>query len=61
MLLIDKRIVAGLRGAQEAADLHRFLQSAIELEHATIPPYLTAYFTLHLGSNEEIAAICAAS
>ena len=39
------------------AALHRFLQAAIELEHSTIPPYLTAYFTLKLGRNEEIAAI----
>lgn len=28
-------------------DLHLALQRAIELEHATIPPYLTANFTLH--------------
>ncbi|MGA9580964.1 MAG: ferritin-like protein [Allosphingosinicella sp.] len=28
------------------ADLRGALQSAIQLEHATIPPYLTAFFTL---------------
>src|SRR5256885_16837366 len=28
------------------AQLHDALQNAIKLEHATIPPYLTAYYTL---------------
>ena len=27
-------------------DLRSALQSAIQLEHATIPPYLTAFFTI---------------
>ena len=35
-------------------DLYRYLQNAIELEHATIPPYLTAMFSLKPGKNEEI-------
>jgi hypothetical protein len=33
------------------------LQTAIELEHSTIPPYLCAYFTLKLGTNQEVADI----
>ena len=30
----------------DLASLQSALQKAIELEHATIPPYLTAYYTL---------------
>ncbi|HYB24642.1 MAG TPA: ferritin-like protein, partial [Solirubrobacteraceae bacterium] len=33
------------------------LQAAIELEHATIPPYLYAVFSLEEGSNAEIAKL----
>ena len=33
------------------------LQYAIELEHATIPPYLSALYSLKEGTNEGIAAI----
>jgi hypothetical protein len=32
-------------------ELRTFLQAAIELEHLTIPPYLTAMYTLKPGSN----------
>lgn len=37
------------------ADLKKALQTAIELEHATIPPYLTAKFTLFETGNDQIA------
>ena len=40
MLLIKRVQITDLQSLQSA------LQSAIELEHATIPPYLTAYYTL---------------
>ena len=33
------------------------LQKAIELEHATIPTYLTAYYSLRPGTNREIATL----
>lgn len=33
--------------------LHTYLDSALQLEHATIPPYLTALYSLHPGSNSE--------
>lgn len=36
-------------------DLRGALQTAIELEHATIPPYLTAMFTLYNTGNDEIS------
>lgn len=38
-------------------DLHRALRHAIELELATIPPYLTAYFSIKPGANVAAAAI----
>ncbi|MGK7923776.1 MAG: ferritin-like protein, partial [Spirulina sp.] len=36
-------------------DLKRALQTAIELEHATIPPYLCALYSIKPGHNQEIA------
>ncbi len=41
------------------AELHRYLQSAIELEHATIPVYQTALYSIKPGTNREAAAIIA--
>ena len=38
-------------------DLRRALQQAIELEHATIPTYLTALFSIKDGHNREVAEI----
>lgn len=38
-------------------DLRKALQTAIELEHATIPPYLTANFTLFETGNDQISQI----
>lgn len=34
-------------------DLHTYLYAAMQLEHATIPPYLTAMYTMKPGSNLE--------
>jgi hypothetical protein len=39
------------RVPRDRADLHLFLQAALTLEHLTIPPYLTAMYTLHPGTN----------
>jgi hypothetical protein len=33
--------------------LHKYLYVAMQLEHATIPPYLTALYSLHPGSNSD--------
>jgi hypothetical protein len=38
-------------------DLRRHLQIAIELEHATIPPYLCALYSIKDGSNREAARV----
>jgi hypothetical protein len=40
----------------DLASLQAALQKAIELEHATIPPYLTAYYTLRPNSKDGAAA-----
>ncbi|MCC9020700.1 MULTISPECIES: ferritin-like domain-containing protein [Flavobacterium] len=37
------------------SDLKNALQTAIELEHSTIPPYLTANFTLFETGNDQIS------
>lgn len=57
MLLIESRHVEEVLGATSAEDLRPKVQTAIEIEHATIPPYLCAYFSLKLGTNKEVAEI----
>lgn len=42
-----------LRPITTAADLHEYLHAAIALEHATIPPYLTALYSIHPGTNSD--------
>ncbi len=54
MLKVRRELIAGVEHATRKEDLYKYLQSAIELEHATIPPYLTAMFSLKAGTNEEI-------
>ena len=56
MLRIDPKYVAAARGATKGTDLHGLLRNAIQLEHATIPPYLTAAYSLHRNSNTAIFA-----
>jgi hypothetical protein len=57
MLKIRPELVAGVRSARHAEDLYEYLQGAIELEHATIPLYLTAVFSIKPGFNREARAI----
>lgn len=38
-------------------ELRRYLYAAMQLEHATIPPYLTALYSLHPGSNQDVLHI----
>src|SRR5690348_11011843 len=42
---------------KDIASLRRHLQWAIELEHSTIPPYLTALYSLHPGKNDEARGV----
>jgi hypothetical protein len=37
----------------DLAGLHRHLHAAMQLEHATIPPYLTALYSIRPGTNVE--------
>ncbi len=48
---IATRVTDGLDGLKSA------LQSAIELEHATLPPYLYALYSIRPGANNRLAAI----
>lgn len=57
MLTLHPDAVRAVHAATEVSHLHRSVQAAIELEHSTIPPYLTALFSLKQGSNVEAAEI----
>jgi hypothetical protein len=47
----------GIPAIDSLDDLRRHLQWAIELEHATIPPYLCALYSLDPGRNAEAAQV----
>lgn len=57
MIRVRPSLVEGVRAAESAADLHQYLQAALVLEHATIPLYLNAYFSLQPGTNDEVGAL----
>ena len=57
MIRIQRSIVQGVQSATKPEDLHQYLQSAIQLEHSTIPPYLTAMMSLKPGTNDRIASL----
>lgn len=54
MIKLDKKHKNKLNQATTLQELFPFVQNAIELEHATIPPYLTAMFSLKPGTEREI-------
>ena len=41
MIRLSRAVIEGIRQADTPEKLHVYLQNAIELEHSTIPPYLT--------------------
>lgn len=53
---IDPQAIRAVRAASSPDELHHWLEQAVVLEHTTIPPYLTAMYTLK-PSNAEIAGI----
>lgn len=57
MLKIEGKYIDRVRAATAPGDLYDMVQKAIELEHATIPTYLCAYFSLKLGTNQTIGDI----
>src|SRR5215471_15487574 len=52
MLRLKPEYVRAVETASQASDLHWIVQATVELEHSTIPPYLTAAFSLKPGVNE---------
>jgi rubrerythrin len=57
MIRLQRSVITAIQAAKDPADLYPWLQNAIELEHSTIPPYLTALFSLMPGTNAEIARL----
>ena len=57
MIHIQPAIVKGIQSANKLEDLFPVLQSAVELEHATIPAYLTAMFSFKEGKGENITKV----
>jgi hypothetical protein len=57
MITIERKHLDRIRSARTVAHLCPIIQSAIELEHSTIPPYLTALFSIKPGYNHEAAQI----
>ncbi|POX62858.1 hypothetical protein C3492_14375 [Streptomyces sp. Ru62] len=53
----DKVDTVSTTGIATLDDLRRHLQWAIELEHATLPPYLTALYSLDPERNAEAAQL----
>ena len=49
---LRKSIVDSIKSITEVGDLKSYLQNAIELEHATIPTYLTALLSIKQGENK---------
>ena len=54
MIELEPRYLDAVRDASSAADLHESVQHAIELEFATLPPYLTATMSLDADRNSSI-------
>jgi hypothetical protein len=57
MLKIDRSRIQAIFAAQQPQDLYDQLQGAIELEHATIPIYVTAFLSLQKGFMRDTASI----
>ncbi|MEH1899850.1 MAG: ferritin-like protein [Nostoc sp.] len=57
MLKIPIRIIQEIQNAKQASDIYKHLQAAIELEHSTIPLYLTALYSIQPNSNQTVAEI----
>lgn len=56
MIFLKPELIQGVTQPKSAQDLWPALQQAIELEHATIPPYLYAKYSL-MPSNAQISSI----
>ena len=56
-IAIDLEYLKVARSASRGSDLHGLLREAIRLEHSTIPPYLTAAYSLRFGVNTTIRSL----
>lgn len=57
MLQIEAKYIRQIELSIQLEDLYPMLQNAIELEHSTIPPYLTALFSIRPGTSTEARKI----
>ena len=58
MIFLKKSMIEGLTGDDiKVEKVREKLQSAIELEHSTVPPYLYAMYSLDPAKNGEIVSI----
>jgi hypothetical protein len=57
MIRLQRAVVNAVEAAQDRSELYIWLQKAIELEHSTIPPYLTAMYSLKPGPNDGIGRL----
>ncbi|MFC4871925.1 ferritin-like domain-containing protein [Negadavirga shengliensis] len=54
MLKLHPQYIASLQTAERLPELFPLVQNAIELEHSTIPPYLTAMFSIKPNTEGSI-------
>ena len=57
MIKLQRKYVDRVHACANKEQLYPLLQNAVELEHSTIPPYLTAMFSLKPGVNATIAGL----
>lgn len=57
MIKLERKYIDQILNCGRKEDLYPLLQNAVVLEHATIPPYLTAMFSLKPGVNEMIRGL----
>lgn len=57
MLKLNKQIIENIQAITDVSELHVYLQNAIELEHATVPVYLTGIFSIKPGQNVQASNI----
>jgi hypothetical protein len=56
-LFLKSEFIHRVKAANQVSELYSSLQGAIELEHSTIPPYLTAMFSFKPQTEREIWGI----
>ncbi len=54
---LDKSIIEAINNVTDVAQLRQYLQNAIELEHATIPVYLSGLLSIKQDQNQQASRI----